>query len=129
MDRLPRLTSIQWVNELHDLPHQDVAPPLFEVCCGIGQAPKAQPLSMSHSPTLPRRYCVQVQELVWTLVVLLDLGTADLVMAFYMLELCARAQRRLFKPNALRPMLIGCCVIARKLNTDARRVGGERGPS
>ena len=72
---------------------------------------------------------MQVQELVWTLVVLLDLGTADLVMAFYMLELCARAQRRLFKPNALRPLLIGCCVIARKLNTDARRVGGERGPS
>ena len=75
------------------------------------------------SPTLPRRYCVQVQELVWTLVVLLDLGTADLVMAFYMLELCARAQRGLFKPNALRPLLIGCCVIARKLKTDARRVG------
>ena len=71
---------------------------------------------------------MQLQELVWTLVVLLDLGTADLVMAFYMLELCARAQRGLFKPNALRPLLIGCCVIARKLNTDARRVGDERGP-
>ena len=84
---------------------------------------------MSHSAALPRRYCVQVQELVWTLVVLLDLGTADLVMAFYMLELCARAQRGLFKPNALRPLLIGCCVIARKLNTDAWCVGDERGPS
>ena len=83
-----------------------------------------RPLS-THSP----RYCVQVQELVWTLVVLLDLGTADLVMAFYMLELCARAQRGLLKPNALRPLLIGCCVIARKLNTDARCVGDERGPS
>ena len=96
----------------------------------LGKRPK---LSCSpflpHWPTLPRRYCVQVQELVWTLVVLLDLGTADLVMAFYMLELCARAQRGLFKPNALRPLLIGCCVIARKLNTDARRVGDERGPS
>ena len=89
---------------------------LQEPCCRI-------------RPTLPRRYCVQVQELVWTLVVLLDLGTADLVMAFYMLELCARAQRGLFKPNALRRLLIGCCVIARKLNTDARRVSDERGPS
>ena len=69
---------------------------------------------------------MQLQELVWTLVVLLDLG---LVMAFYMLELLAREQRGLFKPNALRPLLIGCCVIARKLNTDARRVGDERGPS
>ena len=44
---------------------------------------------------------MQVQELVWTLVVLLDLGTADLVMAFYMLELLAREQRGELRDGAL----------------------------
>ena len=53
------------------------------------------------------------------LVVLLDLEIADLVVAVYMFERCAYDHRGLFNVNVVRRFFLGCCVIARKTNTDA----------
>ena len=69
-----------------------------------------------------------MQELVWTLVVLLDLNLVDLVVAVHMIELCAHDHRGLFNVKILRSLFLTCCVISRKVNTDVRRVGDTSGP-
>lgn len=60
-----------------------------------------------------------MQEYVWTLVTLLDLEMVDLVIAVFIFELCADGHRGLFNVNVVRRFFLGCCVIARKTNTDA----------
>ena len=120
-EHLPPLTSIQWGNShraLHDLG----VPPLFEVSRHLGQGRMHSPLgararrALAHAQAPPSR---QVQEYVWTLVTLLDLEIVDLVVAVYIFELCAHDHRGLFNVNVVRRFFLGCCVIARKTNTDA----------
>ena len=57
--------------------------------------------------------------MVRTLVVLMDLSIADLVTAFVMFGRCGARHRCLFVAVAARRFFLGCCLIARKINTDA----------
>ena len=60
----------------------------------------------------------QVQEILWTLVVVLNLSKEDLVTAVVMFERCGAQHTGLFQPKAIRRFFLGCCIIARKVTCD-----------
>jgi len=69
-------------------------------------------------------HCRQVHELVWLLVVRLEMSVEDLVYALMLFETMAREHPGLLAVHNMRRLYLACCSLAVKINRDVRLAMG-----